>query len=422
MPASHQESPEQPRIAPITPGVGESMSETTLKLVIVSDMHCHSAADESKESFLLAGALRKPVGSHPVEAMLRLLGTSPLLTGVTALIAPGDLANKCNQHGLVQGWSHLQEIADALKTSTIAPVLGNHDVDSRRIASKDPLHIARFLREGFPFADDDLSNGFLGQGFCLVPAGPQLELIMVNTVVDHHDEATAKRGAFKAERLESLRTALSRPRSGRTRVAVMHHHPLLHSDAMVSDADVLETGDAILTLLREAGCQLLVHGHKHVPRLRYHDTPAGRIAIFAVGSFSAILREVGTITRNVFHMVELALPGDDGPLCGEVYTWEWQLGTGWMPATSRSSSIPFRTGFGATTPLNAIAEQLVRLAASDPTLHVFGEAQVLAAAPDVRHLTPAEFARLTTLLKAHSLVVDCGETSGLLLGRLYSSV
>ena len=101
-----------------------------LTLAVMSDLHCHSHRDRPHESFLLAGDLR--VGTqHPIETLKDCIAQHKLTA--KALLVPGDLANKVSQEGMIEGWRCAVEIGASLSADLVIPVLGNHDVDSRRL-------------------------------------------------------------------------------------------------------------------------------------------------------------------------------------------------------------------------------------------------------------------------------------------------
>jgi predicted phosphodiesterase len=187
---------------------------------------------------------------------------------VDGLLVPGDLTNKARREGLSQSWDYVLEVGRHLGTDIVLPVIGNHDVDSRKQnGGQDPFFNIRNLRPHFPFRDEDARRMFFSEGFCLLDVGEHAEVVAVNTVIDHTDEVTAKRGAFDIARIAMLKSYLtSRPRRP-IRIGMMHHHPILHTAPFLTDSNVIATGDELLRVLHEGGCEFVVHGHRHVPRL-----------------------------------------------------------------------------------------------------------------------------------------------------------
>jgi hypothetical protein len=178
------------------------------------------------------------------------------------------------------------------------------------------------LRVDFPFPDENENRRFFAEGYAVIRL-PNVEVIAINTVIDQTDAVSAKRGTFGLPRVERMQRALQGQLHTPIRVALMHHHPLLHSGTFLEDTDVLATGDQLLTALRHLGCRLVVHGHKHFARLTYVD----HLAVMASGSFSAQLYEYGTSMGNTFHMIQL--DGDEVMnVKGQIRTWVFRLGQG----------------------------------------------------------------------------------------------
>ena len=326
----------------------------------MSDLHCR-LTDSETDSCLEVGSTRIPPMNHPVQALLDLLAQRDLL--VDALIVPGDLTNRASREGLSQGWDFALEIARALGTETTIPVLGNHDVKSRPAArrDRDAFYDARNLRPGFPFKDKDSCRMYFSDGFCSQTVGEDTQVIAINTVVDHTDEKSAKRGRIDDSRIHRLSEFLKNGENRPIRIAVMHHHPILHTGPFAKDTDVLENGDKLVGTLQENGCRVVVHGHKHLARLSMYNG----VAVFACGSFSANLGIYASSMANMFHIAKIE--EEKGYVRGRIETWVFHYGTGWVRANSVHSGFPYSAGFGARESADSIAAALVTLAASKPS-------------------------------------------------------
>ncbi len=269
------------------------------------------------------------------------------------------------------------------------------------------------LRDDFPFADATENMRFFAEGYALLHR-PDLDIIAINTVIDHTDEASAKRGTFGVDRIERMELELASRMTAPLRIAVMHHHPLLHTGSFLEDTDVLATGDRLLAALRRLGCRLVVHGHRHFARLSYVD----QMAVLASGSFSAQLFEYGTSMGNTFHLITLegSSPLD---LKGQIRTWVFRLGKGWKEANEDRDGFPFVAGFGRRATLPTIVEALVALASTEPVRDRFTEEQVMASCSDVVYLTPTERADVNLALHTNGLTLDSFIKGRLELWRVY---
>ena len=341
----------------------------TATFAVISDLHCRLAGD-SNDSFLTVGGLRTPSSRHPVQALLDLIDQEELTAD--ALLVPGDLTNKARLEGLQQGWEYALEIGRKLQVPHVIPAIGNHDIDSHRTDPQHPVfHAVRNLRPEFPFRNLPDVQSFFADGYCLLRVG-EAEIIVINTVVDHTDAASAKRGAFGVDRIERMERALQGTFATPLRGALMHHHPVLHTGTFLEDTDVIPTGDALLTSLRRLGCRFVIHGHKHFTRLSYVDG----VAVLASGSFSAMLHEFGTSVGNTFHIVRIQ--GDQpNNVRGVVHTWVFRYGWGWRRSNADHAGFPFSSGFGRTSSLGEIIDGLKRLGEADVTRTRFLESDVL---------------------------------------------
>lgn len=377
---------------------------------VVSDLHCRLET-AANDSFLTVGAPRLPSDRHPVESLLELIDREHLTAD--ALLVPGDLTNQASREGLQQGLEFVLEIGRKLQVPVI-PVIGNHDIDSHRLdPSSPPLEMVRTLRKGFPFSDEGATHSFFSEGYCLQQVA-DAQLVAINTVIDHSDAASAKRGIFGISRIEEMERALKNRITSPIRGALMHHHPMLHSSPFLKDTDVIEAGDALLGALRRLGCRFVIHGHKHVTKLSYIDG----IAVLACGSFSAMLGKVGTSIGNTFHSIAVTGNAPD-QVRGIVRTWVFQYAAGWSRSNLRYKGFPYLSGFGRTASIGDIVGALQTLAESRDGDR-FSQDQVLAAAPDAEYLTPSEREDVNLALSANGLKLDDYDNGHLELWRSYT--
>jgi 3',5'-cyclic AMP phosphodiesterase CpdA len=384
-----------------------------MKFAIVSDLHCRLKS-ESQDSLLTVGDMRIPENRHPVQALISLIRVRQLKADV--LLVPGDLTNRISLEGLSQGWDFVLEISRELRAKFTIPVLGNHDVDSRKTHDADSARFARFLRPGFPFTNDDACSRFFSDGFAILNIANDTQLVVINSVVDHQDEKTAKRGSFSYERLDKLAAYLGKKLKAQSRLAMMHHHPTLHTGPYLDSADVIPNGDALIDLLKNFRCKLVIHGHKHHPRLTYvNDT-----VVFAAGSFSANLGQFGGAVGNMFHLVDLRAP--QGKLAGPrgtIESWTFQLMKGWTTASRKFSGFPHRAGFGALESLENMVNGVIGLAPDDDPRFEFPENAVLAVAPELQFITPLQYEEFARMLLDKGWKLPNYDEGSFDVGRLY---
>jgi hypothetical protein len=378
---------------PLTVAKSPAPESGVFRLAIVSDLHCHAPEKDEKgkvaeqHSLFLAGAPRLPSQQHPVQALFDLIAEGGLKADL--LLCAGDISHQACGIGLHAGWSALQELRDRLGCTQMYATLGNHDIDSRRQLSPDPFALPKNSRPDLPCLGDKRTQ-FFEKGFYLDSPDPDTTVAVINSVVDHHDPSTAGAGTFDASRVQQLVVALDGQRwATRRRIALLHHHPMLHTGPGVHKNDVLPDGDVLLGKLKAAGFHLVVHGHRHNPRIAFD----GKMAVIASGSFSAVLRDMWTWTRNLFHIVELST--DEGQSKGTMLSWEFGMGVGWRKATQTSASIPHVAGFGAIP-----SPQLINdVAGAVKDNSVLDLAAIQTRFPDLARLSPEDLRSVITSLE-----------------------
>src|ERR1700735_3220669 len=107
----------------------ERRPNAVMRIAVMSDLHCQLETGRV-ESLLCVGSLRIPAPRHPVQALLKLIHEERMKAD--SLLVPGDLTNKGEREGLSQAWDYALEVGRALGSEGVFPVLGNHDIESRR--------------------------------------------------------------------------------------------------------------------------------------------------------------------------------------------------------------------------------------------------------------------------------------------------
>jgi UDP-2,3-diacylglucosamine pyrophosphatase LpxH len=372
-----------------------------LRLAVISDLHCHPKSIKSGATFLHSDALRDPANHHPVQSLLNLIQQEQI--AADALLVPGDLTNAMDLQGLTSGWSFVKEIARSLGDCPIAITLGNHDVDSHRTHDADVFKIPRHFDPSFPCADSSRRQAFWANGLFSIE-GSEWRIVVINSVMSHHDEKSAKRGKVTESQLAALRANLADGVRPRFQVALCHHHPIPHEGLGLGADDLMENGSLLVELLEEYEFNLVVHGHKHYPRLRYSGAGTTGITVFASGSLSAISPWVMTNTKNLFHIVEL--DGSSVPGCirqGIIHSWAFGYGKGWQKRHSDAADFPAIAGFGCRMSPRDIAAGTAQIV-SQLEVPLLSWDQLIQSQPQPAFLLPTDFERYSEiLLKDHNL-------------------
>lgn len=401
-----------------------SPSPRPLSIAIVSDLHCCASQDVPRKSFLVAGSKRTPIGQHLVQALLALIDKHSLTADV--VICLGDLAHQVCSAGMIQAWDHLGEIQRKLKSPLLLPTIGNHDVDSRKVNGPDPFEIPKTIHPDFPCPESGDRDMFWNRGFYHAAIRNRASFLVLNTVIKHHDPASAERGTFDNKFIGEMQKYLEAAYPDRgngsppIRVSVMHHHPIIHSTAHFGSPDVLEFGDQLLDVLGDFGFQFVVHGHRHEPRITRHQSRNLAQLVFAAGSFSAQLSELASRTKNLFHHVELASEGARSGMTGRIRTWEFTFGVGWEEASEHSARIPYESALTSPQPLIEVSA-LIQQCDQSPG-GVMRLPDIQQHCPQLLRLLPSELASQMELLRSRGYKLIRDEQGQIVqIGKVYSS-
>jgi len=377
-----------------------------LKIAVISDMHCQPKGSPtsnpfSDETFFHSDALAQPIGRHPIESLRELIRLNSLKANV--LLLPGDFANRCNQAGLMCAWSELNKIASELHVNLVAATLGNHDIDSHnKEPSADPFYIAQNFATDFPLPlgpDNATAYDHFWSRRFYIASQEQLRIVVVNSIGKHFNAKHAEHGAIDVSDLNALDEELEKLENVNFQVALVHHHPQQYETFGLGSTDVMLMGEELLRVLEKHGYSLVVHGHKHHPRLTYAAGGTASPAVFAAGSLSATNSwGITTFTRNLFHIIEMdsdSLQGCSNRAC--VHSWEFHHGQGWVKTVIRSAGFPAHTGYGYRGRLDELAVDADRIVSTAQGQKLKWN-QFLHHLPQVNHLIPADYIKSKKLL------------------------
>lgn len=186
--------------------------------------------------------------SDDYEAVTQSLVTQLLQDEVDHVVVTGDIT----EQGSPREFQLFSEaFAPLLGAGRVTIVPGNHD------------------RVG-----EDVGQHFMGQRV-EVQALPGLYLVRVNSTGPHNRSYFASHGLLTSEQIDEVSLALDAAPQGCTRALLMHHHPIpLPLECVqerISDflgwphADELALGHELISRIL-GRCDLVLHGHRHIPR------------------------------------------------------------------------------------------------------------------------------------------------------------
>lgn len=327
----------------------------TIKIAIVSDLHAFEPSaigpKDPTPSWLGVGQHENSTGQNPIFGIKKLIKDESLTADY--LLCPGDLSHQSHPSATGFAWKAVNEISKQLGAELIATP-GNHDVDSRvQHNAYDAKGMLQELNPRFPVSADADYDRFWSRHFVLLERG-DVRFLVINSSAYHGNSVTSngtpeyQHGRLADRTLNAIKATLDG--KGTLNIALCHHHPIPHEDFSSGAADIMQGGAELIKLLASGsfGEWLIVHGHKHMPKLSYAQaTTSIPPVVFAAGSFSAkIHAEIAAIARNQFYILQLDLDEVDMyGLVGRFNSWDWINGEGWKRA-QLNSGLPYEGGFG----------------------------------------------------------------------------
>jgi 3',5'-cyclic AMP phosphodiesterase CpdA len=369
-----------------------------LKIAVISDLHCrHSKSDTETNTFLFSDLMRLPVKQNPAQSLITHLQKDKG-TQADIIICPGDITNKTDPQGLITGWSYLEEIKDAFKARYIISTLGNHDVDSRKLFNRyDAFNMPQRLKDNFPFPFEKEKDQYFSKKFCIIEIDDIL-ILNFNSAHSHTNEKDCLTSIITDEILENIDEKLQfySQKNHKFKIALTHHHPLKHANigSLYKDSDVIEKGDLLLQLIEKYNFQILIHGHKHIPRLTYFNS----LPILGSGSFSSLMNLLPTGSKNMFHLITLNSDSRNG----KIQTFEFTNGLGWTDKYN-SSHFPSITGFGNREDVNNISESIFNFY-TKKNQEYLKFTELIHQFPELEFLIPTDLNKLKQSIKTKGLL------------------
>lgn len=387
------------------------MADEFIRLAVVSDIHASIPTASGAQSYASTAPNTDSIERDAILSLEHLISKSELRADY--LICCGDMADRANPTALNYIWGKFNRLAELLVATPIATI-GNHDIDSRHVESDfDARGILRNLAPSFPLGDVTLNYELWSRNF-VVLRQDGLRIIVLNSCAYHGTNPDPNapeylHGRISNFTLSDLRHELESDRDAtKINILLCHHHPHKHQDIEQIDYSAMVGGEKLIDLLREShlGPWMIVHGHKHHPRLIQGAGGARAPLVFGAGSLSAKLHaDLQGAARNQFYILEFhreVASTLDLEVAGEIRAWDYRLGQGWVPA-KRDSGLPRRSGFGygiaqLRREARSIAEEVNRKGG----LCLWPD--LLKAFPQLRYVLPSDFDDLAHELKAHHMV------------------
>jgi hypothetical protein len=376
-----------------------------IQIAIASDLHVHDEDGDNSPSHLRVGAEEGNPGRHPIVGLQKLVDTHHLKADL--LLCPGDLGDKASRKGIQYAWKMLHQLKVSLSATDLLATVGNHDIDSYgKNTEFDPRGYLQSLTPLFPIDSEHDYDRFWSRHFTVFETN-EMRVVVLNSSAFHGYDLRGQKDEHQHGRIseftrEQIKHALKNSNTKPINVLMCHHHPHQHSELDLKEHDVMHGGQSLLDLLGSGdfGEWLVVHGHKHHPKISYAAGTASSPIVFAAGSLCAnLFKTVQASARNQFYLLSFDLEEIERTgLVGTFRAWDWIVDTGWVQA-SNGSGLPASGAFGSRSKPVQLAKKIAALV----TGPIMKWSELLAVCPDVVHVIPSD---LKTILR--SLHTDFG--------------
>jgi len=389
-----------------------------MRIAIASDIHAYDPIDPpppAPPSYLCISDPADRPNRHPIAGLKHLISSEKLRADI--LLCPGDMADRANTAALAYVWNELHALQSLLGANKLIATAGNHDVDSRhKYNDFDAKGALQSLIPSFPGLSEQQCDQYWARNFVLAEE-TDWRLLLLNSSAYHgagKDQLKeAEHGRVSQRTLSAIETALASSSAKEVNILVCHHHLYRDNAIFEQDYSEMDGADHLLRLLGsgEHGQWLVVHGHKHHPKLQYGAGGLTSPVVFGAGSLCASLyAELAARARNQFYILEInpnaaKIHGLD--IAGHITAWDWIPNAGFKPA-GISSGLPHISGFGYRASIATIASRIAaQFSGTNPYLRWH---ELLTFIPELQYLLHSDIGAILHHLKtAHK--IDCAQDS-----------
>jgi predicted phosphodiesterase len=325
------------------------------------------------------------------------------------LICPGDFSDKACRDSLRVAWEKSHEVAKALRAHKLIATTGNHDVDSRNLYNAyDPIEELKSLSPQFPVADNAMASNYWAYHYH-VCTYPDVSIVNVNSSAYHMKAGNEiEHGRVADTTLRRIQSELESLSDSSLKVLLCHHNPHTHSELGLGEDDGIIGGQHLLDLLAASTYEawLVIHGHKHHPKLTYAAGASSAPVVFSAGSVSSTLYPaLRAETGNQFYIIEIPL--DEIPVSGLVGTfrsWDWHMHYGWQEADN-TKGLPAFGGFGHRESPSRLAARITKWLQGRRAVHA-SDTELLKRFSELRYVIPSDLRQLNRCLQSRGFSLE----------------
>lgn len=375
-----------------------------LTCLIISDLHVLIGGMHDDDSFLTYVDGKSSFESKLLEFLQTVKGRN-----IDCLICPGDIGNKADRATFNLGWQLINKITKDLAIPRLYCVPGNHDYDSIKKKTIDPRTYLKFLKPIFPTHSHSQNTSFWAW-YWVSSTEEQYNSLMVDTsAFQGFDKKESSHGRITEETVNQIIDFVSsddfpeRP----INIMVLHHNPYnIFRDDIGNCDDFAYGADYLLSRLTSCskGPWFVVHGHKHIPGIKYASTGTSEFpVIFSAGTLAAkFYKDYEPYAANQLYIVDLdlMLSKKHGRAMGIFETFEYGSSLGWIPA--QSDVFPRSGGFGSVCTPSTILFEIKELLRKDKVIR---DNQLDFVKMQLRFLTPDDKKKLMFLFEKNNIFV-----------------
>lgn len=295
----------------------------------------------------------------------------------THILIAGDITQTASYEEFELASKKIKAIANLLNVEDkkIYFIPGNHDScwrdEKGSIDNGEPLELT--IKKKYANLEQNqffshLLNNATFQDMYSSPYGSiwdseDITVVGINSSARDGAQATVHHGSIDLKDLETIREELCElDTKDKVKILLTHHHPKNYTDRTFQDNDfsIMQNADAFLRFATKSEFDVIVHGHKHIPRFDIHsDSLNYPIVALSAGSFSASLKDYHNGVANFFHVIEIEgkCQSNDNIL-GKVTTWAYFDNNKWISANKERDYISHEEYFGDSRNRKVLKKEL----------------------------------------------------------------
>lgn len=297
------------------------------------------------------------------------------LGDIDMLCVTGDISNRAHAEEFKLADKAIERIANALGISkkSIYFVPGNHDVHWPVMDLKPndfwaPYRYAPLLQQGLTFQrriSECLFGAIEKEPFFIAWQDERAIILGINSAAFDGPGTQIHTGMIRQETVHGIDTLLEGipVNFAQARVCLLHHHPIQYSENIPNSTDlsIAVNSENLIKTLNKHSFDLILHGHKHQPRLKTHlNNNCHPFVSLCAGSFSSILHPLHFDgSSNLFHVMNI--DGRDqtsNGIQGTLQSWTYMAEGTWKPS-HENRGIPAVEAFGSLATPSQIKSDLL---------------------------------------------------------------